>query len=367
MPFRRLAQGLGLFALSSALSLALAEVVVRKLSPMPVFGPVFDLRPYHKLMIPPGLKGVSAPAVHSANKWGMRGEDPPRDWADWETIVAIGGSTTQCFHLDDHKTWPFRLQEKLRAAHPRTWVGNAGLDGHTTRAHRLMMERVIGKIRPKTILVLAGLNDLWLSLEEERRAGGSPYDNGFVEKLNRGGARAFLLNHSRLCQVLYIWKRVLSGEVVTLEKAYHKNWYPTPLAAPEDSVPPDAELLPSLPRFRDNLLAIDSMAREWGIRAVFLTQPILYGDGPEWRGLEARHLWIQKQKYRISAATERRLLDVFNGQLLSLCATRGLECVDLAARMPRDSAYYYDDCHFNDAGAERVADIVAAHFLGAGP
>ena len=34
--------------------------------------------------------------------------------------------------------------------------------------------------------------------------------------------------------------------------------------------------------------------------------------------------------------------------------------IDLAREMPKDSRYYYDLMHYTNAGAERVADIVAA-------
>lgn len=335
------------------------EGAARLLSPMPVFGPLFDLRPYRKIEMPPGLKGVSSPAVHSANRWGLRGDEPPADWEAWHTILAIGGSTTQCFHLDDRKAWPYRVQELLKETEPRTWVGNAGLDGHTTRAHVLLMDKVIAKLKPKIVVVLAGLNDLWLSLYMDRKVGGNPYDNQFAARLTTRGPKAWLMEHSRLWQIGYAWKRVMADEVVTLDKAYHANWSPPLLQAPEDSLPPHAELLTSLPGFRSNILRIDSAARALGTRAVFLTQPILYGSDSAWARYEARHLWVKDQSHRISAATERRLLDAFNASLLELCESRSLLCLDLAARIPTDSSLYYDQCHFNDAGAERVAREVA--------
>ena len=35
--------------------------------------------------------------------------------------------------------------------------------------------------------------------------------------------------------------------------------------------------------------------------------------------------------------------------------------IDLAREMPKNSAYYYDLMHYTNAGAARVADIIAAH------
>src|SRR5689334_4470801 len=115
-----------LLAVSTCLGLAILEGAARLLSPPPPFGPLFDLRPYKKLRLEPNLPGVRSPVVHSANKWGMRGEDPPKDWRRAFTVITVGGSTTQCFYLDDSRAWPHLLQEKLRSSCPSAWVGNAG-------------------------------------------------------------------------------------------------------------------------------------------------------------------------------------------------------------------------------------------------
>ncbi len=354
---------IALLAVTTILCVVVCEWAIRLASPMPVFGPIFDLRPYKKMVLNINLRGVSSPGIHSSNRWGMRGDDPPTDWKNWRTVITIGGSTTQCFHLDDHKTWPYLLQQKLRIKEPKTWVGNAGLDGHSTRAHVMMMDQVIARIHPKEVIVLSGINDLCLSLSDDRRDAGSPYDNYFQSKLHGNGLKAYLMEHSRLYQVAYLWKRVASGDVMTINQAYHKNWFPPPLEGPEALLPDLADLLPSLTSFHDNIIKIDSAAQAIGVHPIFLTQPLLYGTGPEWSKYEARDLWIHKHKFKISAATERRLLDIFNALLLSICSARHMTCYDLASNMPNDTTYYYDQGHFTDAGAERVSDLVSQFML----
>lgn len=47
---------------------------------------------------------LEAHVVHSKNSLGFRGPEPPADFARWMIIVAIGGSTTECFYLGDGKT-----------------------------------------------------------------------------------------------------------------------------------------------------------------------------------------------------------------------------------------------------------------------
>src|SRR5262249_31182575 len=129
-------------------SLLVLEGVARLLSPPSPFSPYLPLRPHDRIALETDMPGVSHTGTNTTNKWGFRGEEPPRDWKGTYTIVAIGGSTTQCFYLDDAKTWPARLEQQLTASARPVWVGNGGLDGQSTRAHVIFMEQVISKIHP---------------------------------------------------------------------------------------------------------------------------------------------------------------------------------------------------------------------------
>ena len=93
---------------------------------------------------------------------GFRGEAPPKNFAKYLTIIAVGGSTTACELISDNKTWCDLLAFKLKSEIKLLWLNNAGLDGHTTYGHIVLMEDVIIKIRPKVVLFLVGANDIGL-------------------------------------------------------------------------------------------------------------------------------------------------------------------------------------------------------------
>jgi lysophospholipase L1-like esterase len=350
---------LGLLAASFCVCLSLLEAAVRILAPPPPFGPWFDLRPYRKLRLEPNLPGVAGPVTHSANKWGMRGEDPPADWDGAFTVITVGGSTTQCFYLDDTRAWPQVLQDRLRAACPRAWVGNAGLDGHSTRGHKLLMEAVIAKLRPDMVIFLVGVNDLALSVAFGEA--GSPWDESLARRIRGGGLRG-LFDRSRLLQILAAWKRVAEGET-RVAVVNHARYVPKPLEGPEDSLPPP-ERLSSLAPFLRNLDTLAARCRALGARPVFLTQPGLFSADPKWRAIQGGMSFLRTSRWHISAATEYRLLRVFNDSLLSRCAALKADCFDLAARIPHDSAYFYDDYHFTDRGARAVGEAVAGFLSG---
>src|SRR6185369_11074013 len=108
-------QKAALLLASTVFSLGLLELALRIVSPPSLFSPLVPLRPRNRLEIhTAGLKGVSPTGLNTTNRWGLRGDEPPADWQNHYTIITIGGSTTQCFFLDDHRTWPYLLQTRLR-------------------------------------------------------------------------------------------------------------------------------------------------------------------------------------------------------------------------------------------------------------
>jgi len=127
--------------------------------------------------------------------------------------------------------------------------------------------------------------------------------------------------------------------------------------------------IPSRPAFkpaaRDDyehaIVSIAALAVAHGSQAFFKTQPMLWKEEstPE----EEAVFWLLKGKYggrlyRRSPGDSARLLDT--------CERRGFPCVDLAETVPRSLAFFYDDVHFNDAGAHLVAEQFAEALLASG-
>ena len=110
--------------------------------------------------------------VHTKNSLGFRGAPPPANFADYLTIVTIGGSTTECFYLSDGKTWPDLLGAKLSRDFPKLWINNAGLDGATTYRHLILLEDYVVKLKPKLVLFLVGINDVGVGEIHDKPKGG---------------------------------------------------------------------------------------------------------------------------------------------------------------------------------------------------
>jgi lysophospholipase L1-like esterase len=336
-----------LFAAGFVLIAAALEIGIRFVLPANPFDTRLDLRPNIRQVHRVDLRGVAPVSHYSTNRWGMRGAEPPASLQGYVSVITVGGSTTQCYYLDDRSTWPAQLEALLAERHGRVWVGNGGIDGHSSRGHRIFADAVIPRVQPTLAVFLLGVNDLGLSLQNETPP----------------AAPSGLLAKSRLFQVIYLWKRVLIDKVVVVGRTDHVTAAPVPLVQ-ESPLPADLRtLLPSLPDFRKNINAIIACCRQNNVQTLFLTQPMLYDDTPYWRGMLGSMYWVRRSSRQYSAATYWNMMRIFNAELIAVCRENNVPCYDLAADIPHSPLYFYDIVHFTDEGARLVAQRISAYIF----
>jgi hypothetical protein len=161
---RRVLLNVSTLLVSIILSLVLLEVVLRFYNPIiqtvkgdrVVLRVNYDVSQQNKTHIP----GI-APEIHiHQNSVGFRGADPPADLEDRLSIITVGGSTTHSATQSDNHTWTDLLGDAVSDCFDRTWINNAGFDGHTSFAHIQLIRNYINKLHPKVVVMLIGVNDL---------------------------------------------------------------------------------------------------------------------------------------------------------------------------------------------------------------
>ena len=65
------------------------------------------------------LDREALPMLEEVVEWrvnadGERGDPLPDEWTDTYRVLVIGGSTTECYFIDQASTWPAVVQEALR-------------------------------------------------------------------------------------------------------------------------------------------------------------------------------------------------------------------------------------------------------------
>ena len=194
------------------------------------------------------------------------------------SIIAVGGSTTECFYLSDGKSWPELLAPLLGKSFGRVWVNNAGMDGHSTFGHAVLLKDYLLGLKPRAIVFLTGLNDMGL-------AGAGPYDKLLTGEGDRPlAARLFLkaAAHSRtlaLAQNIYLYSLAKKAGLAHSQMDL-KSLKPVS-AGPELAKTLRARHAPFVQAYALRLKALVSLSRQNGIEPVIATQPLLCGKGKD--------------------------------------------------------------------------------------
>ena len=306
-----------------------------------------------------GLGKLDKVVVHQRNSLGFRGPEPPADFPRELTIVTVGGSTTECFDLAEDKTWPHVLGVHLQRDFKPLWLNNAGLSGNSTFGHYILMQDYLVKLKPKVVIFLVGINDLGIRGERDfdQRIHGVNFRS--LERFLASAAvhselataalnlyryyfpKSVMINNQNDPQEIDFNKLrhfVVSGEARAAMIKDHQDHYLRP--------------------YKTRLEKLITICREHNIMPVLLTQPVLYGEGVEEAGgVDLSHRLVAQD---MDGATAWQVLELYNGITREVGRERGVLVVDLAREMPKNSTYYYDLMYYTNAGAARLADIVAA-------
>jgi hypothetical protein len=289
--------------------------------------------------------------INTTNSLGFRGPEKPVDFDSSLSIVTVGGSTTACYFLSDGKTWPDRLSEKLSPSFRHLWLNNAGLDGHSSFGHQVLLNDYLVKLKPKLIVFLVGINEV----ENDQPT--------FHDKLNMKGAypdfRHFIFTNSEVLSlalnIVRGWKAKKMNN--TTQKAIDLKTY--------EVLNLDQQTIQKRLAAQDKYLVtykrrieqlIDTCLR-YNIQPVFLTQPNLMGVGKD------SSTGADLEKIKIGDGLNGKLLwemlSRYNELMLQTCREKNVAAIDLAQLMPKSSVYFYDVSHYTNEGAEEVASVLA--------
>jgi lysophospholipase L1-like esterase len=356
--WRRVMVNLGLVALGLIIAAALVEIGLRLYNPFP-----FRVRLEKIVLLSnikfntdnPRIPGLDRRIVHTKNALGFRGDNPPPDFDRRLTILAVGGSTTECFYLSDGQTWPDHLGRLLKKDFPQVWINNAGLDGHSTFGHLQLMQDYLSRLHPRVALFLVGANDLArddLSQHDHHTEGLDVIKrkSGLTDALARHSEVASLMvNLSRYYQG---YRRGLVHQALDL-KAF--SILAQPNAAYEARFMQEHRVN-YLKHYAARLTRLVQEARANGIQPVLLTQPALYGPGLDpVTGVDLANINIYSNH---RGQLDWQVLELYNDVTRQVGRELGAPVIDLARLMPKNSAYFYDFYHFTNLGAEKVAELI---------
>lgn len=344
---------------SVLLTLAAVELALHTIGVRLWREPVNTRPPNLRLVFHPDLQvlpGASPVANYSTNSWGLRGLEMPRNQMDSRRrlrVLCLGASTTECTYLDDSKTWPALLADALRRAHPNReiWVAAAAVSGTTTKEHLQFVQHSPLVEQVDLVVVLAGINDLQRELVAARKR----------EMGQSVGPVAGPYLWERLASVRLVvsaWSRATAAQRMAAEDPTGANYVlRREWRASAETVTTIPNLQPGLEAYRQRLTQIADAIRQRGAKPVFLSQPVLWSDGLAPAAEKLLWLGYLDANRFLAAPPLRQCMDRYNDCLRDVCEEQQAPWIDLSDMSGRLD-YFYDDCHFTEAGAHEVARIV---------
>lgn len=320
------------------------------------------------------MPGITGDSQFTINESGVRGSK--RTGNEKLSILAIGGSTTECFYLDNSEAWPYLVQEGLKDTFDEdVWVGNIGRSGLNAFHHVLTLEKGIDHYgNVDAVLFLVGVNDINRDLNRAFDISLDPrsmLDQTFMIQ-PKDTVEGFFerLELVRLTKNAFKTEKVELPEHIVQDasgSAYNK-WRANRLNAIKiiDSIP---SLTSQLEEYGENIEKLILLCEKNDTKAIFALQPSMYFENmPQalnqllWMGGIGDFQGNNRSAYYSSRVMEV-LISKYNDVIRAVCIKHNVDFIDLDTALTKDTTTFYDDCHFNEEGSRKVADEIINRLL----
>lgn len=118
------------------------------------------------------------------------------------------------------------------------------------------------------------------------------------------------------------------------------------------------DLTAGLAHYEKNIETIIKDANEKKIKLIFTTQATMWKPDLEkkYEDLIITSGFANNEAFYSTTALYEGM-EIFNERLKTICKRNNIPCIDLD--LPKTTASFYDDFHFNESGAELVSDQIA--------
>jgi lysophospholipase L1-like esterase len=296
----------------------------------------------------------------TTNNLGFRGDSLiiPKPANEYRVFL-VGGSTAECFYLDDSKSIDHVLQEELQQLTDSLTVKvyNAGRSADATPEHIAMLSHRIVYLQPDVIILFAGLNDFIKSVQG--------YDYLHLQKTDlHAGKHDWLFSFQLVRRFYNAFKSKTvreKREIIKLATNY-KELVEIQNKVEVSSAIPKANSEP----YRVNLNSITGICTMNAIPLVFMTNATTWNSQVDEQ--TKRYQWMRLcNGVNYSEQNMDNGLNAFNDIMRQTSTAHGIPLLDLAKTLPKSADYFYDDCHFNINGAsiagKQLADLMAKENL----
>lgn len=297
------------------------------------------------------IKGITKDAKVQFDQFGARTISKPT--SEKIAILAIGGSTTACYSLDQQDTWTALLEGQLGNNY---WVGNFGKPGNLSSHHILQLQKLIRypSLPPiEKIIIMMGKNDFSASIIDEKKYLGLDSFNIQINAFTHlpdstlpwhRRLRLTKLFKTARHQVIQLYRGKTHGEEL-LESRKART-----LTQEVNQLP---NLSTSLSFYLDNAQKMIDFAKTNQIDIVFISQAVLWDKNLNQEDLKLICSNVSEKNIHYSAEALANGMNLFNTQLEELCKRNDIQFIWNS--IESNSTNFIDDCHYTELGAKRTA------------
>ena len=232
---------------------------------------------------------------------------------------------------------------------------NGGVRGNNSlHSINIFLNKVL-PLKPDVVVLMHNINDLGILLYEGAYWNRHPTRSPLVSLIEQEGEpKRTLWRRTRdvlhaLLPRLYVRAVRLKGRLagagpVTDEWGHLRD----------EKIDYDAEALRA--SFRTNLILFVEIARATGVEPVLMAQANRIIDDPD---PAVRVNLANVEQEGLGYPAFKKLYDRFNDIIREVGEQRGVQVIDLERAMPKERRFLYDSVHFNDAGSELAASVIA--------
>lgn len=309
----------------------------------------------------PLLTGFSGISTITTDSHGFR----TLDKVDYENksgkfrIFTIGGSTTEQILLDDHKTWTHLLSKKLNIqANNQIEVINAGFSGPRAENHYYTLKS-IERYQPDLVIFLMGIND-WnndIRMQELLR-------NPFKRLINATLNLVPFANHFRFeySPIGLVKNRLFNfqnyshvSKDIRIERG---EMYAAQNHSLDRKDVRDLHLVEPSASYQYWTKELIDECKNKRIECVFLDQPTAYTNHTS-PNLKDR-LWMTPpgEGYTLTLDNLINISAMYNQYLIQTASASNVPACTISTKLPASIDYFYDDCHYNEKGAELMSNLI---------
>lgn len=275
--------------------------------------------------------------------------EPSQRYSDPDlTIAFLGGSTTECFYLDEGKRFPNLVAAGLERTHKmRVNALNGGTSGANSLHSINKLINIVAPKKPQVVVLMDAINDLTTLAYFGTYWNADRRGNLTVIEAEIGWSVYLVkMTAKRVVPGYFTMVMLVSDYVnpkVDDEFAFQQQVFNANLQREDD--------LAAL--FRQQLKLFVVTARSLGSMPVLMTQANrIENDDPFVRAL------FQRTRPGLAYDQWVKVYTRFNQEIRNVALEEHITLVDLARAIPHTREYAYDPVHLTERGAEAAAEQI---------